>query len=104
MQSLWYVGPSLWYVGPKFMVCMVCKTATSLIALITILRNTSLRSWVKLKRITMVTLKEKTLELEHNQGKYTFISQIPFNAFYVSSLYFSFHFRYIIFPKGPQWK
>ena len=27
---------------------------------------------MKLKRISMVTLKEKTLELEHNQGQYTF--------------------------------
>ena len=30
------------------------------------------RNQVKLKRISIVTLKEKTLELEHNQDKYTF--------------------------------
>ena len=32
------------------------------------------------------------------------IVKIPFSAFYASSLYFFLHFRYTIFPKGPQWK
>ena len=54
---------------------------------------------MKLKQISIVMLKEKTLELEHNQDKYTFcfyfflqLFRSPFNAFYVSSLYIYFLF------------
>ena len=55
MQSLSYVGPSTWRKLPNNL---------------KILRNTSLRIYMKLKWISIVTLKEKTLE--HNQDNHTF--------------------------------
>ena len=51
---------------------------------------------MKLKRISIVTLKEKTLELEHNQDKYTFFSTfkylkiISMPSVFVLYIYFSF--------------
>ena len=67
---------------------------------------------MKLKRVSIVTLKEKTLELEYNEDKYTFcfyfFSTFKYLKFlsilFVSSLNIFFIFQYIIFPKGPQWK
>ena len=36
---------------------------------------------MKLKQISLVTLKEETLELEHNQDKYTFFSVFKYLKF-----------------------
>ena len=66
---------------------------------------------MKLKPISIVTLKEKTLELEHNQDKYTFCFYFfsTFNYLEVFSVLSMFPlyidiFQYIIFQKGLQWK
>ena len=56
---------------------------------------------MKLKQVFIFTLKEETLELEHNQDKYTFFSIFKYLKFLsmlsVSSLYKFFIFQYIIF-------
>ena len=58
---------------------------------------------MKLKRISIVPLKEKTSELQHNQDKYIFcfyfffyvyVFKNPLNAFYVSSLYIFYFWIY----------
>ena len=99
MKSLSYVGPSTCNKLPNNL-----KTATSVTALSTTLKNTSKLSETE-AALFIVTLKEKTLGLERNQDKYTFcfyffsIQILKFLSMIsnVSSLYFSFHFRYIFF-------
>ena len=56
---------------------------------------------MKLKQISIVTLKEKTLELEHNQDKYIFIFIFYFSIFkylkFISVLSMFFLYMHFLF-------
>ena len=67
MQNLSYVGLSTWNKLPNNV-----KTATNVNCFKQNIRKYFLKKLSETKLISIVTLKEKALELEHNQDKYTF--------------------------------
>ena len=74
MQSLSYAAPSTW---DKLLNNI--KTATSVNCFKQNIKKYFYEKLSETERIYIVTLKEKTLELEHNQNEYT----LCFDFFYI---------------------